>query len=105
MKSLLLPYEARTDVVTDNDTTYYLNYKAKDTAKTEMFASIMVKKNYVSLYYMPVYYSPELLKGISPVLKKRMQGKSCFNMTDENDPSIDELRQLITHTAESSLSA
>lgn len=100
MKSALTPYESKMELVTDNETTYYLNYpsEGKD-AKPEMFAAVMVKKNYVSMYYMPVYNQPDLLDGISPELKKRMQGKSCFNFTDENDPAIDELKLLIERSA------
>ena len=30
---------------------------------------------------MPVYLNPGLLEGMSPGLRKRMQGKSCFNFT------------------------
>lgn len=96
LKTLLKPYETSTDLKTDSDTTYYLDYKQPNAAgKPEMFAAIMVKKNYVSMYYMPVYNNPALLAGISPELKKHMQGKSCFNFTDENDPIIDELSKLI----------
>ena len=49
-------------------------------------AGIRVGKRYVSFYLMPVYASPELAASISPSLRKRMQGKSCFNFTtiDEN---------------------
>jgi hypothetical protein len=100
LKSILKPYELNFDKMTDNDNTYYLEYKQKDlTAKPTMFAAVMIKKNYISLYYMPVYYRPELLVDISPSLKKHMQGKSCFNFTDENDQSIDELSLLISQTA------
>jgi hypothetical protein len=28
---------------------------------------------------MPVYAFPDLLRGVSPELERRMQGKSCFN--------------------------
>ncbi|MEX1030685.1 MAG: hypothetical protein WDZ91_11670 [Paenibacillaceae bacterium] len=34
---------------------------------------------------MPVYAYPQLLAGISEPLKKRMQGKSCFNFKQEDD--------------------
>ena len=44
-------------------------------------AGVQVRKNYVSYHLMPVYADPALLKTISPALKKRMQGKSCFNFT------------------------
>ena len=43
------------------------------------FGGVRAGKSYVSYYLMPVYMCPELLKGMSPELKKHMQGKSCFN--------------------------
>lgn len=101
LKSILKPYESGLHVKTDDDTTYYLEYKPDNaTSKPEMFAAVMVKKNYVSMYYMPVYNHPELLSGISQTLKKHMQGKSCFNFVDENDRAIEELDKLVKQTAE-----
>jgi hypothetical protein len=58
------------------------------------FGAVQIKKNYVSFYLMPVYVFPELLKSISPALKKRMQGKSCFNFTAIDDAMVDELGEL-----------
>jgi hypothetical protein len=43
---------------------------------------------------MPVYYFPELLTGLSPELKKRMQGKSCFNFVEIDFILFGELDQL-----------
>jgi len=43
---------------------------------------------------MPVYIFPDLLKNISPALKKRMQGKSCFNFTKIDEALIAELDDL-----------
>ncbi len=104
LKHLLKPHEQLFVAKSDNEDSYYLEYKRSDAkAKPEMFAAVMIKKNYVSLYYMPVYHNAELLKDISPKLQKRMQGKSCFNFTDENDESIEELKQLIDQTAQLSL--
>ena len=37
---------------------------------------------------------PELLDGLSPALKKRMQGKSCFNFTEVDPPLFKELASL-----------
>ncbi|HEY2392955.1 MAG TPA: hypothetical protein VGK22_17390 [Candidatus Angelobacter sp.] len=58
------------------------------------FAGIKTGKNYVSYHLLPVYYSPELLKGMSPALKKRMQGMACFNFTSVDDECFAELKQL-----------
>ena len=43
---------------------------------------------------MPVYVKPELLDGLSPELKARMQGKSCFNFTVAEKPLLRELAGL-----------
>ncbi len=37
---------------------------------------------------------PELSFGISPTLKKRMQGQSCFNFTAVDQDCFDELGRL-----------
>ena len=37
---------------------------------------------------------PELLNGMSPELKKHMQGKSCFNFTAIEPAHVKELKTL-----------
>jgi hypothetical protein len=58
------------------------------------FGAARIGKNYVSYYLMPVYAFPDLLDGISPELKRRMQGKSCFNFTHVDEMLFMELEQL-----------
>jgi hypothetical protein len=43
---------------------------------------------------MPLYACPELVKTISPELKKRMQGKSCFNFRATDEALFVQLRDL-----------
>jgi hypothetical protein len=43
-------------------------------------AAVQIKKNYVTFHVIGID-TPELLKGMSPTLRKRMQGKMCFNFT------------------------
>jgi len=43
---------------------------------------------------MPVYMYPDLLQDISPDLKKRMQGKSCFNFKKVEPDLFTELATL-----------
>ena len=50
-------------------------------ARPRFFGAVQTKKAYVSFHLMPVYEDPGLLEAISPALRKRMQGKSCFNFT------------------------
>jgi hypothetical protein len=56
-----------------------------------MFGAVMVGKRYVSYHLMCVYMEPDLLGSMSPELRKRMQGKSCFNFTKIDDELFDEL--------------
>ena len=58
------------------------------------FGAARIGKNYVSYYLMPVYVCPDLLEGMSPALKKRMQGKSCFNFTRVDETLFQELAEL-----------
>jgi hypothetical protein len=51
------------------------------------FGAVMMGKAYASYHLMPLYVCPELVRTISPELKKRMQGKSCFNFR-EPDPAL-----------------
>jgi hypothetical protein len=44
---------------------------------------------------MPVYLHPELLEDVSEALKKRMQGKSCFNFKQIDDALFAELEALV----------
>jgi hypothetical protein len=55
---------------------------------------VQIKKNYVSYHLMPVYAFPDLLDGLSPELRKRMQGKSCFNFKTVDKALFKELGAL-----------
>jgi hypothetical protein len=80
LKAILEPYARTLTLRHDTPGLYYLDgpYSEK-WGKQLFFASTQIRKNYVSFYLMPVYMFPDLLDGISPELKKHMQGKSCFN--------------------------
>jgi hypothetical protein len=95
LKAILKPYAKKLTVKTDTAETYYLDAAYSEKWKKELFfASAQVKKNYVSFYLMPVYMYPDLLKNISPKLKKHMQGKSCFNFKRVETPLFAELSQI-----------
>jgi hypothetical protein len=57
-------------------------------------AWVKISKSYVSFHFMPVYYAPQLQKSLSPALKARMQGKSCFNFKIVDEALFKELQQL-----------
>ena len=54
-------------------------------------AAVQINRNYVSYHLMPVYANPALRNGLSPALRKRLQGKSCFNFTTVEPDQIEEL--------------
>jgi len=95
LKSILKPYESRLTLTANTSDSYSLDgpYSEK-WKKVIFFGAAQVKKNYVSFYLMPVYIYPELLKDISPELKKRMQGKSCFNFKKVEPELFQELAEL-----------
>jgi hypothetical protein len=62
--------------------------------KEMWIGAVRICKSYVSYHLMTVYIFPDLLQGISPELKKRMQGKSCFNFTRLDERLFRELDQL-----------
>jgi hypothetical protein len=57
-------------------------------------AGTRLGKNYVSYYLMPLYATPGLAESLSPELRKRMQGKSCFNFTKVDETLFAELADL-----------
>jgi hypothetical protein len=76
------------------------DYQLCSTSKTDragrplFLAAVQKRKHYVSFHLIPVYSCPDLLKGISPSLKKRMQGKACFNFTTIEPAHVKELSAL-----------
>jgi len=97
LKTLLQPFADQLSVVHDKENNYYLNtpptIKKK---KGEFFGAVQIKKNYVAFHLMPLYCNPDLLDGVSDELKKRMQGKSCFNFKKNEDSLISELGELVS---------
>jgi hypothetical protein len=95
LKAILKPYAKAMTIKQDTDNAFYLDAPYSEKWKKELyFGSVHIKKNYVSFYFMPVYMHPDLLKNISPELKKHMQGKSCFNFKTAEKTLFEELSQL-----------
>ncbi|MEM8862161.1 MAG: hypothetical protein AAGD96_27900, partial [Chloroflexota bacterium] len=95
LKPILEKYADGMTVVTDSDDSYYLDTThIQKNKKPLYFGSTKIRKSYVSFYLMPIYLKPELLDGISDDLKKRMQGKSCFNFKEVDTELFSELEAL-----------
>lgn len=95
LKAVLKPYEPRLSVTANDSEGYSLDtHQLGPNKKPMFFGAAVIKKNYVSFHLMPVYVHPELLEGISDQVRKRMQGKSCFNFKTLDADTLAELRQL-----------
>jgi hypothetical protein len=101
LKSILEPYSSKLTIKIDTSEGFSLDGAYSDKWEKELFfGAAQIKKNYVSFYLMPVYMYPDLLKNISPELKKHMQGKSCFNFKKIETPLFNELTRLTEHAFE-----
>lgn len=95
LKQILAPLEKYLHVNTDTRARYYLETRsASYKGKPLFFAAVVSGRAYVSFHLMPLYWDPSLLKRVSPELRKRMQGKSCFNFTAPDSVLFRELSKL-----------
>ena len=95
LTAIMAPYKALLDVKQDGPTTLYLDTRHIQKNKSPLFfGAVQSKTSFVSYYLMPVYLQPALLDDVSPGLKRRMQGKSCFNFADVDQALFDELSAL-----------
>jgi hypothetical protein len=95
LRAIMAPYAAKLDATKNDELELCLFTRCvRKNGKSLFFGSVQVRKTYVSYHLMPVYVKPELLSGMSPGLKKRMQGKSCFNFTTVDEPLFKELKAL-----------
>ena len=97
IKPLFARHAKKGVVIHDEPGKYYLGtheVRAKDGYRMWL-GGVEIKKSYVSVHLVPVYADPSLLDGITPALKKRMQGKNCFGFKKLEPELIAELGALI----------
>lgn len=95
LKAILKPYEKDLVLKAESSSEYSLDtHQVRADGYVIWFGGVQIKKNYVSYHLIPVYARPELLEGISPELRKRMQGKSCFNFKKVDTALFKELAEL-----------
>ena len=95
LKGILQKHASRLTISADAADHYCLDvdYSAKF-KKGFPVAWVKIGKSYVSYHFMPVYMFPKLRDGMSPELRSRMQGKSCFNFKRIDEPLFQELAEL-----------
>ncbi|WP_162486412.1 hypothetical protein [Stenotrophomonas acidaminiphila] len=100
LRAMLLPHRSSLSVVHDDPEHFYANCARSDAkGKAQFFCAIKVSGRKHLFHFMPVYDFPELIDTISPALKKRMQGKSCFNFDTIEPPLMTELSGLVKQGA------
>jgi hypothetical protein len=95
LAAIFAPYRSTLVAKLDKPGNLYLETPLSTARPSGLFfGAVKIGKRYVSFHLMPVYVHPDLLQGISPELRKRMQGKSCFNFTRPDDALFAELETL-----------
>ena len=98
LKSIMKGYATNLVCAVDKEDEYHLDTEfVMKNKKPLFFGAVKINKNYVSYHLMPVYVNADLLKNMSPELRKRMQGKSCFNFKTEDEVLFEEIASLTKH--------
>jgi len=100
LKAILAPYRDELHVASDGPGGMSLELPAYKGEPWGFVAATRLGKRYVSYYLMGVYGDAGLAGSISPELKRRMQGKSCFNFTKIDEPLFGELAALTAKSIE-----
>jgi hypothetical protein len=100
LKPILTKHEKRLSVKADTPTEYTVLTRSpspfpQHKGEKMYFGSIRLGKAYVSFHLLPLYMCPTLNENMAPALKKRMQGKACFNFKALPEPeAAAELKRL-----------
>jgi hypothetical protein len=100
LRTILAKYEKQLVVKIDTTDEYSLVTKSPSPFPQHKgmplwFGAVKVGKSYVSFHLMPLYMCPKLTGSMSSALKRRMQGKTCFNFKSDPPPELaNELERL-----------
>jgi len=95
LANIMKKHAGELDITSDSPGKLYINTGKLDSKnKAIFFGMVKQAKTKVAYHLMPVYCNPKLLQDISPELKKKMQGKSCFNFKEGDEPLFAELDAL-----------
>jgi hypothetical protein len=100
LKAILAPYRDRLHVAADGPGGMTLELPGYRGEPWGFAAGTRLGKRYVSYYLMGVYGDATLAASISPELRRRMQGKSCFNFTKVDEALLRELEALTAKSIE-----
>ena len=95
LRRILEPYRARLVVSAEGPGGMTVEIPGLEGKPWGYVAGTRVGKRYVSFYAMLLYGSSAAAAAMSPELKRRMQGKACFNFTKVDEPLFAELARLL----------
>jgi hypothetical protein len=90
LRAILNPYRDRLHVTKEGPEGIYLELPGSEGKPWGYVGGTRVGKAYVS-YYLMGAYDGGLQASMSPALRKRMQGKTCFNFTKIDEALFAEL--------------
>ena len=93
LRRIFDPYRDRLTVSRKGAAGVYLELPGYEGKPWGYVGGTRVGKSYVS-YYLMAAYDGDLAASISPELRRRMQGKTCFNFTRIDEPLFAELEAL-----------
>jgi len=96
LRGVLTPYATRLLVQADTPDAYTLALRDVNdrVGRPLFFGGVRRGKAYVSYHLMILYGNQGLVKELSPGLRKRMQGETCFNFTAIDPAHVKELTAL-----------
>lgn len=95
LKAIMKKHERTLKVLKDEPQEYTLVTKSNSNRGQPMwFGAVRAGKAYVSYHLMPLYYNPVMNAMVPPTLRKRMQGKTCFNFKSVDKELLAELKTL-----------
>jgi hypothetical protein len=94
LRTILAPYREGLVATKDGPAGMTLEIPGLEGKPWGYVAGTRLGKRYVSFYLMGVYASPDLGATISPGLRARLQGRSCFNFSRVDEALFAELADL-----------
>ena len=63
--------------------------------KEVFFASLVIQKDYVGFYFMPIYAETDLKTVFKPELLRLLKGKSCFHIKKLDDELLRQIKAAV----------
>jgi len=90
------PFQPKHDLEIDYDLWSFKDLVIEGRKYKEVyFAGIVIRKDYVGFYYMPVYAEPKIKALFKPELLKLLKGKSCFHIKKLDEALLRQIQEAL----------